>query len=175
MSNASKQLATVRLPSGLPLAIYGTALPRRREPWPGAARGAASVRAATEEHRADWCRMRETFAGHEYCVAGAFNQDLGEWPDFGSRGGPAAHAAALRTAGMECVTGGRDDPVRAESDQCRGNVDHPCVSRGLARRVAGAGAAWPRDTADARAVSDRFVVAVELRDGDGGAGARPGG
>jgi hypothetical protein len=156
--------ATVRLSDGTPVLVIGTVLPYLGEPLPDGGRAdAEGFCRAIDAHAADWAALRERFIDHEVCLGGDFNQDLSLRHYYGSRRGRACLERVLSTLDLQCVTGGKADPVRALTNGEHAAVDHICLSPGLANRVR-AVQAWERTRRDGHRLSDHFGVVVHLTD-----------
>ncbi|MEM6599457.1 MAG: endonuclease/exonuclease/phosphatase family protein, partial [Cyanobacteria bacterium P01_C01_bin.69] len=93
--------------------VVGTVLPwlsDRREP---ALTGSALFRKRLSEQAIDWQRLR---ANGALCITGDFNQDLlstGHY--YGSKNGRVALRDTLLSCHLDCLTGGKHDPLIDES------------------------------------------------------------
>ncbi len=142
--------------------IVGTVLPWLSDNRDPKLRGGAAFRARLTEQAVDWQRLR-TFRGG-LCVAGDFNQDLlltGHY--YGSAGGREALRVALSEAGLECLTGGADDPLAGSPGLAC--IDHICVG-GV--RVCGRPRswAWPAPGELTPKLTDHYGVWTELEDAE---------
>ena len=93
-------------------------------------------------------------------MAGDFNQDLllaGH--HYGSSLGREALRAALTSAGLECLTGGTDDPI--SGPQCLASIDHICVGELLALGRPRS-SAWPTPGDLPRGLTDHYGVWVDI-------------
>ncbi len=120
--------ASLKLPSGDTLIVYGTVLPWLGDRSQLPKRGADAFLSTLSIHSEDWRRLRSEHPNALICVAGDFNQDLlltGHY--YGSARGRAALWSTLRNSGLTCVTGGSADPVAAKFSP-RACIDHFCIS-----------------------------------------------
>lgn len=140
------------------VSVVGTVLPWLSDGRTVGLRGEAAFRARLAEQAADWRRLREN--GGPLCVAGDFNQDLLEAGHYyGSAGGREALRAALVDAGLECLTGGADDPLSGPAGLAC--IDHICVG-GMRARGRPRSAVWPAVGELPRSLSDHYGVWVEV-------------
>lgn len=139
--------------------MYGTVLPWLGSTWRGvpAADGEA-FGAALAAQSSDWSRLRAAYPGHDFVLAGDFNQDLAPSHYYGSRRNRERLVRALDAAGLVALTAGDDDPVYRASC-AHACIDHICLSAQGHWRVEGL-SRWPA-TIDGR-LSDHFGIAVEL-------------
>jgi hypothetical protein len=139
--------------------VVGTVLPWLADDRHPDVRGEAAFRARLAEQAADWRRLgREPGSG--LCVAGDFNQDLltsGHY--YGSKQGREALREALASAGLECLTGGEDDPLAGvQGIAC---IDHICV-RGLRPNGPRRSTGWPVPGELPNGLTDHYGVWVEF-------------
>jgi endonuclease/exonuclease/phosphatase family metal-dependent hydrolase len=154
--------ARIALDAGPRLLMYGTVLPWRADRrWLPRSGGAAFVQVLGEQ-AADWRRLRDKYPDDFLCVAGDFNQELGDRTYAGTAPGRAELRRALDAAALECRTGDEVDPVARLTQDERANIDHICFD---ARAVAGpqtAVGAWPARIDDLRTLSDHFGVWIDV-------------
>jgi hypothetical protein len=149
--------ATVALPSGMPLTIFGTVLPWRGRTWRGLqSADAAAFEAALDLQQKDWRKFTSATQG-ALCVAGDFNQDLSETPYYWSRQAYGALNRTLEACDLVATTAGEADPVRALTSQNEACVDHICVSRRFAPSQMGHVHAC-KPVKDGRALSDHPCI-----------------
>lgn len=139
--------------------VVGTVLPWLTDNRHPGVSGAAAFRARLGEQAVDWLRLRRETSGG-LCVAGDFNQDsCSSGYYYGSTGGRAALTEVLIECGLDCLTGGADDPVAGRNG--RACVDHIAVAGrqavGHPRRTI-----WPAPGGLPRNLSDHYGVWVDL-------------
>jgi hypothetical protein len=153
-------------------AVIGTVLPWLSDHRDPVLSGEAAFRARLAEQQADWWRLRSVAGG--VCVAGDFNQDLlmlGHY--YGSTGGRGALRAALAETGLECLTGGADDPLAGSPGLAC--IDHICVG-GLRAANLPRSSAYPRPGELPRGLTDHYCIWADVlptEPGDAPAGAAP--
>jgi endonuclease/exonuclease/phosphatase family metal-dependent hydrolase len=158
--------ALVEPPGRPPLVVYGTVLPWLGSPWRDVPpKGGAAFIAALRAQRAEWVALQAEHAECDFVLAGDLNQSLGEARYYGSEVQRLALARALEEARLVCLTGGADDPVRAQTGGRRQSIDHLCVSGRLAVQPMRPRTTWPDGPAPQPSLTDHFGVAVELADG----------
>ncbi len=138
--------------------VVGTVLPWLSDDRDPKLRGESAFRARLAEQAADWKRLRAAPGG--LCVAGDFNQDLltaGHY--YGSIGGRGALREALSTSGLECLTGGADDPLAGTPDLAC--IDHICVG-GLRASRQPRSTAWPAPGELPQNLTDHYGVFVDV-------------
>jgi endonuclease/exonuclease/phosphatase family metal-dependent hydrolase len=96
------------------------------------------------------------------CIGGDFNQDLQDTHYYGSRRNRRSLVAALSSAGVQCVTAGEADPVRAVSGNRCATVDHLCLDYTLQTHEVCSVGAWPIAPQPERALSDHYAVWIDL-------------
>lgn len=156
--------ATVVLPDGTHLVVFGTVLPWRGQKWkehPSA--GAVAFEAALGAHEKDWQRLaREESAS--ICVAGDFNQDLSCKHFYWSRRAYSLLRDSLDgRRGLIATTRDPTDPVRKLTNGAEACIDHICLSPEIEARKAGKSRAWS-PVVDGRVLSDHPGVLIELAD-----------
>lgn len=138
--------------------VVGTVLPWLADGRDPGLRGEAAFRTRLAEQAADWRRLGASPGG--LCVAGDFNQDpLPAGHYYGSAGGREALRAALTGAGLECLTGGADDPLSGSPGLAC--VDHICVG-GLRARGGPRSSVWPAPGELPRGLTDHYGVWADV-------------
>lgn len=151
-----ERTAAVRIGGSI---VIGTVLPWGSDDRDPELRGEAAFRARLAEQSADWQRVGATADG--LCVAGDFNQDLlAEGHNYGSNGGRRALRDALGAVGLDCLTGGKDDPLGGTP--ALACIDHVCV-RGLRAQGRPRSNAWPPPgTLQKNTLTDHYGVWADL-------------
>ena len=123
-------------------------------------RGEAAFLARLSEQSEDWLRLRDEASG-ELCVAGDFNQDLlSEGHYYGSGGGRTALRDAFHKCGLDCLTGGKDDPLAGHAGLA--SVDHIAIT-GLRAVGERRSTVWPAPgTLNRTLLSDHYGVWAEV-------------
>lgn len=154
--------ATIAVPGGDRVTVYGSVLPWHGSVWRGirSAEGAAFA-AALDLHAADWRHLRSSAASTPLVVTGDFNQDLSGKHYYGSRLNRVALENALKSCGLRAKTRHPADPVRAATSGERACIDHICVTDGISdSSIVEVGAAMPMQ--DGRPLSDHPVVWIDV-------------
>src|SRR5262249_3717800 len=142
--------ARIALDDGRTLLIYGTVLPWRSDRrWLPAVGGAAFVQVLGEQ-AADWRRLRQQYPDDLLCVAGDFNQELGDRTVVGTAPGRAELRRALDGAALVCRTGDESDPVAQLTLDEFANIDHICLDARVPESPQSAAGAWPARVDDLR-------------------------
>lgn len=156
LSSDRERSAAIRLNTE-DVVVVGTVLPWLTDARRPGLRGEEAFLAGLGEQLADWKRFRQdTSCG--LCVAGDFNQDLlttGHY--YGSSGGRLALRTALRECGLDCWTGGIDDPLAPSGLAC---IDHIAVA-GLESAGMPRSTAWPEAGTLRKTLSDHYGVWIE--------------
>jgi len=155
--------ATVALPNGTPLTVFGTVLPWRGRTWKGLpSAGAIAFEAALQVHQTDWQAFLMKHGG-VLCVAGDFNQDLSEKPYYWSRRASRILDVVVngKESNLMAVTAFDSDPVRTISNGKEACIDHICISRKLAEKQEVKAKAWLPQV-DGRTLSDHPGVYIDL-------------
>jgi hypothetical protein len=146
---------------GTSVVVVGTVLPWLTDNrYPGV-HGEAAFRARLDEQACDWHRLGSD-PSSGLCVAGDFNQDLlasGHY--YGSAGGRQALCQALVSAGLDCLTGGADDPLAGV--QGLACIDHICV-HGLSPGGQPRSTAWPPPGQLPRRLTDHYGVWADFKE-----------
>lgn len=160
-----KRTAAVRVhpDNEVSFVVFGTVLPWFRDKWCGyESAGGFAFKAALDVQAGDWKCLREKYPDDEFFVAGDFNQDLVDQSPryYGSMTNCNALENALKANALVALTGGKNDPVRRDSNPyaC---IDHICGrfdSKWDVRKTT----RWPREAKPQRWLSDHFGVAAEL-------------
>lgn len=155
--------ARLEIPGGYTLKVYGTVLPWLGSTWKKIRNeGGQAFAAALAVQKADWSMLREAASDALLCVAGDFNQDLLESGHYyGSKITRKMLREALDQAKLECLTGGKTDPV-ARLNPGKANIDHICLggSVPLVSKPVKV-VAWSPEHQGIK-VSDHFAVSVEI-------------
>lgn len=154
-----ERAAAVRLvDSGV--VVVGTVLPWLTDDRHPEVRGEAAFLARLSEQSEDWLRLRDEASG-ELCVAGDFNQDLlSEGHYYGSGGGRTALRDAFHKCGLDCLTGGKDDPLAGHAGLA--SVDHIAIT-GLRAVGERRSTVWPAPgTLNRTLLSDHYGVWAEV-------------
>jgi hypothetical protein len=147
---------------GRMLLVYGAVLPWRGDRrWLPAVGGEAFVQVLGEQ-AADWRRLREKYPDDQLCVAGDFNQELGDRTYAGTAPGRTELRRALDAAALVCRTGDEADPVAQLTLDERANIDHICFDGRTAASSQAAAGAWPARLDDLRTLSDHFGVWIDV-------------
>lgn len=153
--------ALLSLPTGDELIVYATVLPPVGSEWGTPPSAVNAFSRALDTQRADWMRLRQEFPMAEFCIAGAFNQDMAAAHFYGSAHNRDLVESALIDAQSSCVTQGSDDPIFAQTGGTHAAIDHIAVSADLFERVSGRGS-WPAGTEPLTEVSDHFGLYVDF-------------
>lgn len=155
--------ATISLPDGTPLVVFGTVLPWRGYKWKDhPSSGSVAYEAALGVQRRDWQRL-EREEGGSLCVVGDFNQDLSHKHFYWSRRGYELLHATLDKCRLIATTGDPIDPVRKLTNGAEACIDHICVSQIIAGRQVGVSHSWSPEI-DGTVLSDHPGVWIELAD-----------
>lgn len=154
--------ASLRLPAGDALIVYGTVLPWLGDKSQLPKKGADAFLSTLSIQSDDWRRLRSEQPSASICVAGDFNQDLlPEGHYYGSARGRVALRSALRNSGLTCVTGGSSDPVAARFSP-RACIDHFCISDSWAATAPVLSLnCWPSPDALGSKLTDHHGVAIK--------------
>lgn len=154
--------ARIAAAEGPAMLVYGTVLPWRSDRrWLPAAGGAAFVQVLAEQ-ASDWRRLREKYPDDRLCIAGDFNQELGDRTLAGTAPGRTELRRALEAAALDCLTGDEADPVAQLTQDERSNIDHICVDARAADGPEFKVGAWPARVDELRTLSDHFGVWVDV-------------
>lgn len=154
--------ARLEIPGGFLLNVYGTVLPWRGSTWRcHKSAGGQAFSEALVVQKADWLELRGNDPNGLLCVAGDFNQDLlatGHY--YGSKKERKMLEDALEQANLNCLTGGKFDPV-AKRDPDKANVDHICLG-GTRPQISDVDTnAWSPQQQE-RLLSDHFGISVRF-------------
>jgi hypothetical protein len=150
-----ERVAAIRVGS---MVVIGTVLPWLSDDRDPLLRGEAAFQARLADQAADWGRFPSSPGG--VCLAGDFNQDLlPSGHSYGSSGGREALWATLTRLGLECLTGGVDDPLVASPGLAC--IDHICVG-GLRPRGRPPSSAWPQPGTLRRGLTDHYGVWADV-------------
>jgi Endonuclease/Exonuclease/phosphatase family len=118
-------------------------------------------RKAIEWQGRDWVGLRQARPEHVFIAAGDYNQTRDGVGRYGTASVRQALSAALRAAGLACVT--EEDFVATGKLSQRHSVDHICLDTATAARVRTVGA-WEAEQSGKR-LSDHNGVWVDLGTG----------
>lgn len=140
--------------------VYGSIIPYHGAKGPeGKSRRWQEHKNAIEWHRRDWLKLRELFPKHGLIAAGDYNQHRDGIGRYGTIGTRRMLSDAMTDAGLVCVT---EADFVASVGLSRRNIDHVCLSSGLASAVTNV-RAWEGTVAGTR-LSDHNGITVELND-----------
>lgn len=153
-----------------PLLVYGTIIPYQHAGTRFPYRFEGEVVAGRKgwelhyesiaHHATEWRRLRKDFPKHGLCIAGDMNQNRDGRRWYGTKQGREQFGLALVSAGMTCVTGG---PIQSEEGVLLDPViDHICLDRNLAQKVASVSGWAPGTTQEGKSLSDHSGVYVDL-------------
>lgn len=155
--------ARLEISGGYTLNVYGTVLPWIGSTWKTySSAGGQAFSESLAVQKVDWSMLRGAASDSLLCVAGDFNQDLLESGHYyGSKITRQALRETLDQAKLECLTGGKTDPV-ARLNPGKANIDHICLGGAVPHvskpvKVI----AWSPEH-QGTMVSDHFGVSVEI-------------
>lgn len=111
-----------------------------------------------EWHARDWRQLRQEYPDHLLVTGGDYNQNRDGERWYGTNKGREMLSAALKAAGLICVT--EEDFVKAGKLKDRHTVDHLCLDLRMSPRLATVGA-WEREGSGGVQMSDHSGVWVE--------------
>lgn len=145
-----------------PMLVYGTVLPWRTDQRWFPYRGGAAFQQALQGQEEDWRRLRRKYPEDLLCLAGDFNQDLGQRLYAGTALGRTALRQALVNLSLDCLTGDEVDPVAKQTADVRRNIDHICLDSRFAELPGIRRGAWPNTAFELKGLSDHFGVWVDV-------------